>query len=169
MKRIATVCSVVLVASSAFAVWSSSGTAGTTPRAAQRLVVLEVERGLQIEFVDRAPTQSGSAAAAALLTAGDRFTFSAPIFKTDRRTRIGLSSEECVITRNGTRETAEFLCTAAYRLPGGMITTTTSYVGSDDARTASITGGTSTYSGASGSTTTTLLSGASRVQFEIDA
>jgi hypothetical protein len=109
--------------------------------------VVEREKGSTFGFVDNPPRIRDRRSA--VLSPGDMFVFSSPLFDAANR-RMGRIHVQCVATTRGRENRVQQLCTGALRLRDGRITLATVFRGDPDVVTGVVTGGDGAYAGARG-------------------
>jgi hypothetical protein len=142
MKRI-TVLVVVVATSLAVVAITASGSAQT--KRPRTLRLFEAEKGSTFEIIDQPPAIKND-----VLSVGDQLVSSGLVFNRARTQRRGRSSVHCITETPGRAPAgAEQLCTAAFRLRGGLITVTAAFRNQAHP-VGAITGGTGAYAGAGG-------------------
>jgi hypothetical protein len=141
MKRIGLV---AVGAAVAVAIPTAAGAQTPGPRTIE---VVERERGSTFGFVDNPPRIRDRRSA--ILSPGDMFVFSSPLFSTANK-RVGRIHVQCVATTRAREDRVQQLCTGVLRLRDGRITLATVFRGDPDVVTGVVTGGDGAYAGARG-------------------
>jgi hypothetical protein len=145
MKRIALALAVV---GAAVAVAIPLTTAGAQSSGPRTLNIVEREKGSQFGFVDNPPKIKNRRKP--VVSPGDFFVFSTPLYDAANTTRVGKLHVQCVTTTRGRENQVEQLCTGVIKLNDGQLSLATVVKGDPKTVTGIITGGDGAYVGARG-------------------
>ena len=110
--------------------------------------LIEHNKGSTHGFVDNPPKMKNRRRQ--VVSVGDVFAGSAPVFDATDRTRLGRVHIHCTITKGGSERRADALCTGVYRLRDGQISLAATIHGNAQNVAGAVTGGDGAYAGAHG-------------------
>ena len=130
------------------AVAVAHSTAGAQAPGPRTINLVERDKGSSFGFIDNRPRIRNERRP--ILSPGDAYVFSSPLFDEANRAKVGRLHVQCTVTKRGTEETATTLCTGVFKLRDGQIVVNTVIAGDPRTVTGAVTGGDGAYAGARG-------------------
>lgn len=139
----------VVVTLGALAAGGIAGSAGAQQPPGRTIVLTELAKGGQFNFVDNPPRSRRRHGEPQRVSIGDFFGFSSLVADAQHN-RVGSLNVTCTFTTSGSPSTARAVCVGAFLLKAGSITLVAALRGEPSTINAAVTGGTGAYANARG-------------------
>ena len=151
MKRLAVFAIAVVATAGVWAIFAGSGTAQQP--GGERTLNFTERRGT-FHYVDNTPRTRLRRGKRLFLSTGDTIVFTNALYDATNTRRVGTIESVCVaVFGRRTFQRSRFACEGTARLPDGQLALHSSFKGLGRSRVGTITGGTGSYEGTSGSFT----------------